>query len=909
VPAHDETPASRSGRTGQSAPDGAPARHGTVTAYPAHRAADVVLADGTVAQVRPIRPDDAPGMVALHSRFSDRTRYLRYFSPYPRIPERDLRRFVNVDHRDREALVAETSGQLVAVGRYDRITPDEAEVAFVVEDAYQGRGIGSVLLEHLAAAAAEEGISRFTAEVLPQNATMQRVFADAGYELERSYRDGVMHFSLDLTVTGRAVEVARDREQHAEARSIARVLHPRSVAVVGASTRPGTIGDALLRNLLAGGFQGPVYPVHPTAKEVRGLPAYRSVAAVGLPVDLAVVAVPASQIRDVVRDCAAAGVVALVIVSTGFRETGEAGAALERELVRLAHRHGMRVVGPNAFGVANADPQVRLNATLAPELPHRGRVGFFCQSGAFGIALLATAAERGLGFSTFVSAGNRADVSGNDLLQYWRGDPATDVVLLYIETFGNPRKFARLARLLARRKPVVTVASPRSAGRRREAGPLFKQHGVIRVDTVPELLDVGLLLAYQPLPAGDRVAVVGNSTALGVLAVEACRAVGLTVLERYPVDVGPDASPGVFAAALREAVNAEEVDAIVAVFVPPLAVEAAGYADVLVAETAGGDKPVVATFLAPGESGGGADRKTGSAGVSHRLCKVGPDGVPDRGTVPAYPSVEEAVRALGRVAGYARWRRQPAGTVPALPDPHPDLADDEISRQLDGVAEAVLDDARSARLLACYGVRVVGSQPARTATQAVAAAGSLGYPVALKVRDPALRGRVDLGAVRLDLADAADVRRAYREVAHRFGAGVEVLVQAMQPPGVACRVRVVQDRAFGSIVGFGLGGAMAELVDDQVWRAAPLTDVDAAALVRDTRAAPMLLGYQGLPSVDLAALEDLLVRVGLLVDEQPRVRSLELNPVLVSGSGLAVLHATVDLAWSVARPDTGPRRM
>jgi acyl-CoA synthetase (NDP forming)/RimJ/RimL family protein N-acetyltransferase len=886
---------------------------GKVAGYPAHRAADVVLADGTVAHVRPIRSDDAPGMVALHSRFSDRTRYLRYFSPYPRIPERDLRRFVNVDHRDREALVAETGGQLVAVGRYDRITPDEAEVAFVVEDAYQGRGVGSVLLEHLAAAATEEGISRFTAEVLPQNARMQRVFADAGYELERSYRDGVMHFSLDLTVTGRAVEVARDREQHAEARSIARVLHPRSVAVVGASTRAGTIGDALLRNLTAGGFQGPVYPVHPTAGTLRGLPAYRSVAAIGQPVDLAVVAVPARQIRDVVRDCAAAGVAALAIVSSGFRETGEAGAALERELVRLAHRHGMRVVGPNAFGIANADPEVSLNATLAPELPYRGRVGFFCQSGAFGIALLATAAERGLGFSTFVSAGNRTDVSGNDLLQYWRTDPATDVVLLYIETFGNSRKFARVARQLARRKPVVTVASPRSAGRRREAGPLFKQHGVIRVDTVSELFDVGLLLAYQPLPAGDRVAVVGNSTALGVLAVEACRAAGLTVPERYPVDVGPDASPGVFAAALRDAVADEAVDAIVAVFVPPLVVDAAGYADVLVAETAGGEKPVVATFIAPGESGGGVDRKTdpqrGPVGVAHHLRRVGPDGVPDRGTVPAYPSVEEAVRALGRVAGYARWRRQPAGTVPALPDLYPDLAHDEISQQLDGVAQAVLDDARSARLLACYGVRVVGSQSARTATQAVAAAGSLGYPVVLKVRDPALRGRVDLGAVRLNLADAADVKRAHGEVEQRFGAGVEVLVQPMQPPGVACRVRVVQDRAFGSIVGFGLGGAMAELVGDQVWRAAPLTDVDAAALVRDTRGAPMLFGYQGLEVVDVVALEDLLVRVGLLVDEQPRVRSLELNPVLVSGSGLAVLHATVDLAWVVARPDTGPRRM
>jgi acyl-CoA synthetase (NDP forming) len=593
-------------------------------------------------------------------------------------------------------------------------------------------------------------------------------------------------------------------------------------------------------------------------------------------------------------------------VSSGFRETGEAGAALERELVRLAHRHGMRAVGPNAFGIANTDPEVRLNATLAPWLPHRGRVGFFCQSGAFGIALLATAAERGLGLSTFVSAGNRADVSGNDLLQYWRTDPATDVVLLYIETFGNPRKFARVARQLGRRKPVVAVAGPGSAGGRTEAGPLFEQHGVIRVDTVGELFDVGLLLAYQPLPGGDRVAVVGNSTALGVLAVAACRAAGLSVPDRYPVDVGPEATPQEFAAALREAVTARGVDAIVAVFVPPLAVEAARYADVLVNETSGGEKPVVATFIAPGNSGVASPDD-----VLHRLRHAGPDGVPDRGTVPAYMSVEEAVRALGRVARYARWRRQPAGTVPRLSDIHPHLARDEILRQLDGVAEATLDDAYaySARLLACYGVRVVGSRAVRGPAESVRAADCLGYPVAVKVRHPALRSRVDLGAVRLNLADAADVERAYRQVAERFGPDVEVLVQPMQSPGVACRVRVVQDRAFGSIVGFGLGGTMAELLGDEVWRAAPLTDVDAGALVRRTRGAPMLFGYRGAEPIDVATLEELLARVGLFVAEQPQVRSLELNPVLASANGLSVLHATVSLAWSVARPDTGPRRM
>ena len=866
--------------------------------YPAERVADVVLADGTVVHVRPIRSDDAARIVALHSRFSERTRYLRYFSPYPRIPQRDLRRFVEVDHHDREALVAELGENLIAVARYDRISSEEAEVAFVVEDAYQGRGVGSVLLEHLAAAAVAEGITRFVAEVLPENGAMQRVFVDAGYRVERSYADGVVHFSIDLTGTERAIEVARSREQHAEARSIARVLHPRSVAVVGASTRTGTIGDTLLRNLRAGGFTGPIYPVHPTASQVQGLPAYPSVGAIGAPVDLAVVATPAETVHDVVRDCAAAGVGTLVVVSSGFAETGAEGVDRERELVRTAHRYGMRVVGPNCFGVANTDPEVRLNATLAPDLPPRGRVGFFCQSGAFGIALLAAAAERGLGLSTFISAGNRADVSGNDLLQYWRSDPATDVVLLYLETFGNPRKFARVARHLGRRKPVVAVAARGAVGDPAKADQLFAQHGVIRVDTVGELFDVGLLLAYQPLPAGNRVAVVGNSAALERLAAQACRAAGLSVPERYPVDVGSVAGPDAFSAAVADAVAADDVDVIVAVFAPPLQTDSAAYADVLKRRTTGGDKPVVAIFLAPGDDSGIA-----------QLRNLAPDGTALRGTVPTYGSVEEAVRALVHVVDYAAWRRKPTGTVPTLSDLDPDGVREAIATRLAGRDHVELTDVAAGQLLAGYGVTVVGSVEASSPDAAVAAAERIGYPVAVKVSDPALRARLDLGAVHLNLPDATAVARAYAEVAARFGTGVEVLVQPMRPPGVACRIRVGQDRLFGPVIGFGLAGATAELLGDESWRAAPLTDTDAAELIRSIRGAPMLFGYRGAQPADVTALQDLLIRVGLLVDEQPQVRSLELNPVLVASSGLSVLHATVVLGPPADRPDTGPRRL
>src|SRR5689334_13831179 len=456
---------------------------------------------------------------------SDRTRYLRYFSPYPRIPERDLARFVNVDHHDREAFVIVSGPRIMAVGRYERLGPEspEAEVAFVVEDAHQGRGIGSVLLEHLADAARENGITRFVAEVLPQNGGMLRVFSDFGYQVQRKYADGVVHLSFPIAPTEKSREVQESREHLTEARSIARLLAPRAVAVYGASASGQGIGAAMLGHLRDGGFTGPIVPVHRSSDRVAGLRAYRSATEAGVTIDLALVAVPPEGVAAALADAAASGAGGLVVVSAGFAEAGPEGGAAQRALIEGAHAAGLRVVGPNSMGVANTDTGVRLNATLAPRLPVAGRVGFFSQSGALGVALLAEAERRGLGLSSFVSAGNRADVSGNDLLQYWQDDPGTDVVLLYLETFGNPRKFARLARRMSRIKPVVAVASAtRPAGLAGDLpGPdtravtaLFARPGVIRVDTVREMFDVGLLLAHQPLPSGRRVAVVGNSSAL-----------------------------------------------------------------------------------------------------------------------------------------------------------------------------------------------------------------------------------------------------------------------------------------------------------------------------------------------------------------------------------------------------------
>ncbi|MGS2614547.1 bifunctional acetate--CoA ligase family protein/GNAT family N-acetyltransferase [Micromonospora sp. LZ34] len=843
---------------------------------------DVLLSDGTTVQLRQIRPADAPDIVAMHSRFSERTRYLRYFSPYPRIPERDLQRFVNVDHRDREAFVVLAGERMVAVGRYERLGPaaPEAEVAFVVEDAYQGRGIGSVLLEHLADAARRIGIVSFVAEVLPANGAMLRVFSDFGYQVQREFADGVVHLSFPIAPTEATLEVQRGREHRTEARSIARLLAPRGVAVYGASATGQGVGAAVLGHLRDFGFTGSVVPVHPSAATVAGLPAYPSAADAGLPVDLAVVAVPPEAAEAVVADAAAAGVHGLVVISAGFAEAGGEGAAAQRALVRAAHAAGMRVVGPNCLGVANTDPAVRLNATLAPRLPVPGRVGIFSQSGAFGVALLAEADRRGLGLSSFVSAGNRADVSGNDLLQYWQDDPGTDVIMLYLETFGNPRKFARLARRIGRDKPVVALASPaRPPGVGDTAGPdevavsaLFAQSGVIRVDTVAELLDVGVLLAHQPLPAGRRVGVVGNSSALTGLAATACAAQGLTVAAGYPRDVGPRAGAAEFAAALADTAADDRVDALVVVFAPPLPGQLpdaeADFTAALPSALAAG-KPTVATFLVGRAPAG----------------------------VPAYPSVEEAVRALGRVAAYADWLRRPPGALPELP---------AVDRE---AAQAALrpEATDPAGLLAAYGIDVVESVPARSADEAVAAAARLGYPVALKAAASGLRHRLDLGAVRLDLPDPAALRRAYAEMSAVFGA--DVLVQPMVPPGVACVVELVEDPAFGPVVGFGLGGVATELLGDRAWRAVPLTDLDAAELVDEPRAAPLLRGHRGAAPVDRAALADLLLRVGRLADEQPRVRSATLNPVLVRPDGLSVLHATVRTGSAADRPDTGPRRL
>jgi acyl-CoA synthetase (NDP forming)/GNAT superfamily N-acetyltransferase len=905
APAASAPAAPRAGRAQEAGP-----------AYPRHWEADIVASDGRIVHLRPILPSDADALVDFHQHLSDRTRYLRYFGPYPRIPPRDLERFVTVDHHRRVAFLALLGDEIIAVGRYEGLSDPQdpqapvtsAEVAFVVRDDHQGRGLGSILLEHLAAAARENGLSRFEAEVLVENHTMVRVFREAGYQVRRAFAEGVLHLEFDIDPTERSLAVRDSREQAAEARSVTNVLHPTSVAVIGASTDPSKVGHAVLANLLRSNFSGPVYPVNAEARSVRGVRAYPSVTDIPDPVDLAVVAIPAAGIDEVMDSCLEKGVKALVVVSSGFADAGADGTSAERKLVTEARAHGMRVIGPNALGVANLDDGVRLNATLAPDLPARGRVGFFCQSGALGTAILASAQSRGLGLSTFVSAGNRADVSANDLLQYWQTDSATDVVLLYLETFGNPRKFGRLARRLARSKPVVAVKSGRNtapARLRESAVPiddasvraLFEQSGVIRVETIAQLFDTALLLAYQPLPRGRRVAVVGNSTALNVLVTDALIDEGMQSAAD-PVDVGASASPEEFAAAVDRALAADgaaEADALVVVFVPPIATPGLEYARVLRETSAQAEKPVVAVFLAV-------------EGVPDELAQPLPDGTRGPGSVPSYASPERAVQALSRVARYADWREQPVGEFTQPEGIDLEAARSVVERLGIGGSERALSDDEAVELLSCFGITLTEFRLVRGEVPVAKAAKELGYPIALKAVGDRWRHRTDLVGVRLDLGSEAAVLRAYAELGEVTGKD-EVYVQRMAPKGPSCVIEVAEDPSFGSLVSFGISGMATQLLDDRAFRVVPLTREDAAALIRAPRAAPLIMGYRGSEPARLEALEDLALRVGAMAEELPEVRSLALDPVLASPEGAFVTGARVVLGPPPTRDDQGPRRL
>jgi acyl-CoA synthetase (NDP forming)/GNAT superfamily N-acetyltransferase len=883
--------------------------------YPEHWEADVVLRDGGTCHLRPIGPSDGQRLRDFHGRLSAQTIYFRYFAPYPELSDRDVQRFTHVDHDQRVAIVATVGGEIVGIGRYDRVSDTEAEIAFTVRDDHQSRGLGSVLLEHLAAAARERGIDRFVAEVLPANNKMIGTFQRAGYTVAQEMADGVVRLAFDIEPTESARAVARGREQRAEAKSVERLFRPGSVAVIGASRRKDSMGNQLLRSVRDGGFTGRLLAIHPAATEVAGVPAYPTLREAPGPVDLAVVAVPADAVERVIDDAAAAGVHGLIVISAGFAEAGQEGAQRQRELVHKVRGAGMRLVGPNALGVANTDARIRLHALLAKERAMRGRVAIFCQSAAIGTVLLERFRQRDLGLSSFLSVGNRADISSPDALHYWADDPATSVIALYLDGIANPSKAIRVARDVARRTPVVALR----AGRVSQAFPLgplvrrttlpahgvqqlFAQAGFIDVDSMERLLDVCGLLSCQPLPQGNRVAVISDSVELAAIASDTAGMFGLQALGEGRI---LSDTVGQLPAALEAAIADDAVDAILVINSPPGVEPPPDIAEELLAGSARAAVPVLAVLSF------GEDRKM--------LVAPGPDGAAGHGSVPVFGTVEDALHALGLVAGYRRWLATPRGAVPPLPDVDSESArsiiDQALSRQRRHAPEqrrtVRLSNPATASLLQRYGISLWPAHPVASEDEAVAFADRVGWPVALKTLDPRLSRRMESGGVRLNLESEDGLRGAYLSMAAQLDATsmAQLVVQRMAPTGVPCALASVEDPLFGPVVSFSIAGVVPDLLDDKAFRVPPISTLDAAALVRAPRASSLLFGFGGNPPVDVAQLEDLLIRLGRMAEDLPALVRVNLDPVVASPRSVSVLGASVWVRVPDLRIDTEARRL
>ncbi len=868
-----------------------------------HWEADVLLKDGRVAQLRPILEADAERLVEFYSRVSEQSKYFRFFAPYPTLSDKDVTRFTTVDNDRRVAFVVTLHSTIIGVGRYDAVGDDEAEVAFLVEDAHQGRGVGQLLLEHLAQAGRERGIRTFVADVLPSNSRMQQIFREMGYQVDGMVDGGVTRLTFQIEPTDLAVGVMRAREQRAEAASIERIFRARSIAVIGASRRQDSIGQAMVRNLVLGDFSGSVYAVNSQAEAVSGLPAYKTVQDIPGEVDVAIVAVPADSVSDVVLDCAAKGVHGLVVISAGFAEEGPEGRQRQRTLLGLSRSYGLRLIGPNCLGFINTAPDLQLNASLSPSMPPQGRVGFFCQSGALGTAILESVSRRGLGLSTFVSAGNRADVSGNDLLQYWQEDDSTEVILLYLESIGNPRKFSRIARRVSRTKPIVAVKSGRSTQGvpvghtvKRTSAPqsavdaMFRQAGVIQVDTLDEMFDVAQLLAHQPLPRGNRISIVGNSDAVALIVADAASAAGLQVTD--PVSLGADANADDFEAAIEHAIASPDTDALVAVYVPPLNTSGEEVANVLAAVGEQSDKPIVSTFL-------------GSEGVPV-LLRV-PDllgGSAGRGSVPSYAAPESAVRALARVVNYAEWAAKDHGEFHIALDHRTGDARALVRQVLSAAPRgAILSTDQVHALLACYGIDLWTWINVHSREEALEAGEKLGWDVVLKAGSEHLRTRPDLAHVWRNIRSAEEMGEAWDELTTWKGMrkDTKFFVQRAAADGIPVSFSVTEDPLFGPLVSFGLAGAPSELLGDRSYGIPPLTDLDAEAMIRDLRSAPLLYGYRGSDTVDVDALQDIIVRLAAMKDDLPEIAELDLEPVLVHGKGYTALSARAKVVPSADR--------
>ena len=845
---------------------------------------------------RPPGREDAAGLLSFFRGLSVESLYLR-FHGHPALGLRVVEPMLEPDWLERGALVGVKGDRIVAVANYVRLRDARtAEVAFAVADELHGRGIATRLLEQLAEAAASVGIEAFLADVMLDNTAMLHVFAEAGFETTRETVVGTAEVRLELAPTELLLARVDERDHIGVVSSLEAFFEPETVAVVGASPRSGTIGGELFRNIMRAEFRGVCFPVNRSGASVAGVRAYRSVGEIGGLVDLAVICLPGTAVLDAAEEALAAGVRALCVVSAGFAEVGLEGAERQEQLVALVRAHGARLLGPNCLGIAVAGPQ--LNATFGPRALPPGNIGFSSQSGALGLAVLERAAERSLGLSAFVSVGNKADISSNDLLEYWQDDPRTDVVLLYLESFGNPRKFARVARRVARTKPIVAMKAGRTsagaraarshtaalAGSEAAVDALFHQAGVLRVDTLEDLLDVTALLAGQPLPRGRNVAVLTNAGGLGILCADACDAAGLTLPPLAeatvdalrsllpseasvgnPVDMLGSAVGATYEAALPSLLQDPGVDAVIVLFVPPVVAGVEEVADAIARAVGqvGSDKPVLVSIIS-----------------SNRT----PDSL-FAAPVAAFSYPESAARALGRAAERSDWLRRPQGRVPELDGIDAKRAAAVVRKAGDRWLTA--DETRS--LLEAYCVPVVTERTADTAADAAAIAAELGFPVVLKTAAAGVH-KTDVGGVALDLRD----EQAVREAADRIGG--PFLVQPFVRGGVELLVGAVEDPVFGPLVALGPGGTLAELIGAAAFRLAPLTDADADELVQSDKVARLLGGFRGAGPADARAVADLLHRVGRLVEDLPEVAELDLNPVIAGPDGCLAVDARIRVA-------------
>ena len=882
--------------------------------YPPQWDADVVLSDGATMHVRPVVPDDVALIKAFHARQSAESIYYRYFSPRPTLSDKDLGHLTNVDYVDRMAFVALLGDDLIGIARYDRYpTAGKAEVAFFTDDAHQGRGISTVLLEFLAAAARHVGISGFVAQVLPQNRKMLSVFKQAGFEVHSRFEDGVIEVELDIAPTDEARAVIEERARSAFARSVKRLLAPGSIAVIGASQRPDAVGHQMLRRLIDGGFQGPVFPVNSTSQFVSSVLAYSSVLDIPVPVDLAIVCVPASEVRGIVVECARKHVQGLVVVSAGFSESGPDGAELERDIVELAHRHGMRIVGPNSMGVVNTSPDVSLQATFVGRAALAGNIGVSSQSGTLGAAIIGYARRLGLGISTFVSLGNKADVSSNDLLQYWEDDDDTALALLHLDSFGNPHNFARIIRRLTRHKPVVAVKSGRSVRLAENADglpvdasldSLLAETGVIRVDTLEQLFDVALVLSRQPVPSGRRLAVLSNSWGPATLAADAAVGAGLELAELSvpdhpgnPIDLGYAAGAAEFSRALSIILANADVDAVLVLCTPPVFSDLDDIATAIREVAKDSSIPVVTSYL--GLTRGSED--------------------PRSREIPTFEFPESAVYALGRIARYGEWLARDPGTLPDV-----DLVDADALRD---IVDLLLEDVDSgawqkmdvsASIANAAGLRVVGCRLVADGATGIAAAEEVGWPVAIKATGITRPAKTEAGGVAVDIHDADELLRAYNRMADSLGEAMHpAMIQAMSPPGVDVRVTMHRNREVGTVVALSVDHTFRPVVTGIELHVVPFSDADAHRLVEasglvgvlESAAAAAGRVDEGSTAASVGHLVDLLLRLSVLSEVIPELSSVVLDPVLVSENGAWVTDVRVKLAEPEQRSGLDVRRL